>query len=135
MHACNARHLNDPVNEKPEKNFHLISKNDERVSHTKVSALPKSKHSVSEGHRELTSADSATEGSRPIDIAQKPKNLKAIRNESKGHHPKGKISGAVQSESFVSVSWHVPHDKKQGESQPGFNIDYSPPKTHPPSHN
>ena len=36
--------------------------------------------------------------------------------------------------SRVSVSWRVPH-KKRGEKQPGFNLDYSPPKTHPPSHN
>jgi hypothetical protein len=25
--------------------------------------------------------------------------------------------------------------KKRGERHPGFNLDYSPPKTHPPSHN
>lgn len=33
-----------------------------------------------------------------------------------------------------SVSWRVPQ-KKRVEKQPGFNLDYSPPKTHPPSHN
>lgn len=33
-----------------------------------------------------------------------------------------------------SMTWRVPH-KKRGEKQPGFNLDYSPPKTHPPSHN
>ena len=43
-------------------------------------------------------------------------------------------SAAVGSERLVSVSWRVPH-KKRGEKQPGFNLDYSPPKTHPPSHN
>lgn len=31
-------------------------------------------------------------------------------------------------------SWRVPH-KKSSEKNPGFNLDYSPPKTHPPSHN
>ncbi|MBA0853164.1 hypothetical protein Goshw_014243 [Gossypium schwendimanii] len=34
----------------------------------------------------------------------------------------------------VAVSWRVPH-KKHGEKNPGFNLDYSPPKTHPPHHN
>ncbi|KAF7844863.1 Transmembrane protein [Senna tora] len=33
------------------------------------------------------------------------------------------------------VSWRVPHHKKRGNKNPGFNLDYSPPKTHPPSHN
>ncbi|XP_051144324.1 root meristem growth factor 10 [Andrographis paniculata] len=32
------------------------------------------------------------------------------------------------------VSWQVPH-KKRGEQEPGFNLDYLPPKTHPPTHN
>lgn len=32
------------------------------------------------------------------------------------------------------LTWKVP-EKKMGEKQPGFNLDYSPPKTHPPSHN
>ncbi|OMP00643.1 hypothetical protein COLO4_12495 [Corchorus olitorius] len=52
---------------------------------------------------------------------------------------KGKGSGAVvvqtnTKKSVVSVSWRVPH-RKRGEKHPGFNLDYSPPKTHPPSHN
>ncbi|GMI99077.1 hypothetical protein HRI_003577000 [Hibiscus trionum] len=38
------------------------------------------------------------------------------------------------SKAVVSVSWRVPH-RKHGEKHPGFNLDYSPPKTHPPSHN
>ncbi|WCJ22911.1 Root meristem growth factor 10 [Euphorbia peplus] len=37
-------------------------------------------------------------------------------------------------ESFGSVPWRVPHNKPE-EKHPGFNLDYSPPKTHPPSHN
>lgn len=47
---------------------------------------------------------------------------------------KPKNSGAVEKESLVSVSWPVPQ-KNRGEKHPGFNLDYSPPKTHPPSHN
>lgn len=35
-----------------------------------------------------------------------------------------------------SVSWKVPQ-KKRGEEEPiaGFNLDYLPPRTHPPVHN
>lgn len=34
-----------------------------------------------------------------------------------------------------SVTWKLPK-KKQGEKQqPGFNLDYAPPKVHPPHHN
>ncbi|KAK8487299.1 hypothetical protein V6N13_093430 [Hibiscus sabdariffa] len=45
------------------------------------------------------------------------------------------ISGAIGTRKpVVSVSWRVPH-RKHGEKFPGFNLDYSPPKTHPPSHN
>lgn len=48
----------------------------------------------------------------------------------------GKVSvHGLQTKSHVSVSWRVPHKKKHSEKHPGFNLDYSPPKTHPPSHN
>lgn len=39
-----------------------------------------------------------------------------------------------ESEPVASVGWKVPHRKK-GEAEPGFNLDYLPPKTHPPVHN
>ncbi|KAK8631014.1 hypothetical protein V6N13_079781 [Hibiscus sabdariffa] len=41
--------------------------------------------------------------------------------------------GVVNHKSVVSVSWRVPHEKRGGK-HPGFNVDYSLPKTHPPSH-
>ncbi|CAM8937900.1 unnamed protein product [Rhodiola kirilowii] len=34
----------------------------------------------------------------------------------------------------TAVTYRVPHPKR-GEQQPGFNLDYSPPKVHPPHHN
>ncbi|KAK4755552.1 hypothetical protein SAY87_009309 [Trapa incisa] len=37
--------------------------------------------------------------------------------------------------SLVSVGWRVPHKKPTTEEHPGLTSDYSPPKTHPPSHN
>ncbi|XP_071697385.1 uncharacterized protein [Rutidosis leptorrhynchoides] len=33
------------------------------------------------------------------------------------------------------VTFRVPPKNKRIHQQPGFNLDYSPPKTHPPSHN
>ncbi|KAK5812654.1 hypothetical protein PVK06_028091 [Gossypium arboreum] len=52
----------------------------------------------------------------------KVKNQKTIVENEKKKNPS------------VAVSWRVPH-KKHGEKNPGFNLDYSPPKTHPPHHN
>ncbi|MBA0579111.1 hypothetical protein Gorai_021376 [Gossypium raimondii] len=36
--------------------------------------------------------------------------------------------------SILSISWRVPHENRGGK-HPGFNLDYSPSKAHPPSHN
>ena len=65
--------------------------------------------------------------------------IKEVRKtvpEERSKEEKIKGLDAVQTttKSVVSVSWRVPN-KKRGEKQPGFNLDYSPPKTHPPSHN
>ena len=65
--------------------------------------------------------------------SEKPKNRRSTNQRVLKE--KGKASsGALQTESLVSVSWRVPR-KKPSEKNPGFNLDYSPPKTHPPSHN
>lgn len=37
-------------------------------------------------------------------------------------------------DSNARKKWRVPH-RKRGDQEPGFNQDYSPPKTHPPVHN
>ena len=47
----------------------------------------------------------------------------------------GEVSdSAVQKGSAGSFSWSLPRPKNR-DKHPGFNLDYSPPKTHPPSHN
>ncbi|KAL8028310.1 hypothetical protein ABFX02_14G150600 [Erythranthe guttata] len=38
-------------------------------------------------------------------------------------------------ESSATKKWKIPHKKRPGRQEPGFNQDYSPPKTHPPVHN
>lgn len=69
---------------------------------------------------------------------RKLEETKAKASGSKSNkYQKGKLSpaAAVRTDQTVaSVSWSVPH-KKRGEKQPGFNLDYAPPKTHPPHHN
>lgn len=73
-----------------------------------------------------------------VDDSEKSKDIRRnhqrVLNKAMG---KGASSGALQAESLVSVSWRVPHHKKRSHEKhiPGFNLDYSPPKTHPPSHN
>ena len=75
--------------------------------------------------------DIIAESTTSNDDIQKPK--KTRRNQ-KTMKVAAKVSSSVQTESLVSVPWAVPH-KKRNEKNPGFNLDYSPPKTHPPSHN
>ncbi|KAK4269780.1 hypothetical protein QN277_022892 [Acacia crassicarpa] len=67
--------------------------------------------------------------------AEKPK-VTNIRTSNKRvlEVKKGKTGSLKFNESLVSVPWRVPREKK-GDKNPGFNLDYSPPKTHPPSHN
>ncbi|XP_059654256.1 root meristem growth factor 10 [Cornus florida] len=106
----------------PENNFYLSTKNDEKVSTVELSASSKVKASLS--NQESMPKESKVDG--------------ADYNKGLSSNPKDErveISRAVQThESLASVSWRMPH-KKHGEPQPGFNLDYSPPKTHPPVHN
>lgn len=63
---------------------------------------------------------------------QKLKEPKAKKKVKAGEN--AKKSGSAKKKTLVSVPWRVPHSKR-GDKHPGFNLDYSPPKTHPPSHN
>ncbi|XAR63200.1 hypothetical protein NMG60_11023057 [Bertholletia excelsa] len=109
----------------PEKKFLLPNnKNDEKASPARVSVEPRFKPSSS---NDLRVANGET--------TVKQSKVDKDDNQPKGDGEKFKASsGASQKESLFSVSWRVPH-KKRGEKQPGFSLDYSPPKTHPPVHN
>ncbi|GAA0152980.1 hypothetical protein LIER_43201 [Lithospermum erythrorhizon] len=52
----------------------------------------------------------------------------------KTHMGSSSSSTGSQRETLVSVPWKLPH-KKKGKRQPWIDLDYSPPKTHPPVHN
>ncbi|GAB4844337.1 hypothetical protein Ancab_037701 [Ancistrocladus abbreviatus] len=59
------------------------------------------------------------------------------REDDESEHQKidGEASSSTKSKfEAVRISWLVPH-KKRGVPQPGFNLDYAPPKEHPPEHN
>ncbi|XVF22749.1 hypothetical protein REPUB_Repub12eG0197700 [Reevesia pubescens] len=132
LHACSARRLGaiDHKN-KLEKKLHLSIKNGMKHGFRKNLVVVQAKSTSS---KELGSIKEETvEESHAVGETQKLEDAevksKTVENE------KEKTSRAVQTDkSVVSVSWPVPH-RKHGEKHPGFNLDYSPPKTHPPSHN
>ncbi|XVE74044.1 hypothetical protein DITRI_Ditri11bG0167400 [Diplodiscus trichospermus] len=137
LHACTARRLGavDHKN-KLEKKLNFSIKNDMKNVFKKNSVVVL--QATSSSSKELqysTKEESIEESDHADDSGQRLEdaaevNRKTVENE------KGKTSGAVHqtNKSVVSVSWRVPH-RKHGEKHPGFNLDYSPPKTHPPSHN
>ncbi|CAJ2655548.1 unnamed protein product [Trifolium pratense] len=118
LHACNARrHPSslDKMEKKPHFSLKIVEKN----------GFDSSLKKVNEGDNKMKT--------QIVDDSEKPKHRRNTNERMlKGV---GKISIGLQSKSQVSVSsWRVPH-KKHSEKHPGFNLDYSPPKTHPPSHN
>ncbi|XWS32363.1 hypothetical protein CRYUN_Cryun23aG0153100 [Craigia yunnanensis] len=133
LHACSARRLGAVDNKnKLEKKLHFSIKNDMKNGSKKNSVVvlraksssSKELRSIKEESIEESHADDGTKKLEDAEV-----NHKTVENE------KERTSGAVQTnKSVVSVSWRVPH-RKHGEKHPGFNLDYSPPKTHPPSHN
>lgn len=101
-----------------ESNINVISK-------VKQSSRENGLTAADRAYRKSTLSDVKTE---ELDAAEA---MKKIISDSKRkvvstHH--------AQDGSLVSVSWHLPR-KKPSEKHLGFNSDYSPPKTHPPSHN
>jgi len=103
---------------------------DEKMGSDKISALSKVQASLSKQNGVAKIEDVAEILSN--ESTQKRKETRT--SNEKTSKVEGKTPDAVQTESLVSVSWHVPH-KEHSEKNPGFNLDYSPPKTHPPSHN
>ncbi|KAF8413002.1 hypothetical protein HHK36_000974 [Tetracentron sinense] len=129
MHACNARHL--AVDKESSKHVKLSGK-----EVLKASVPPKVKPSSLEhlGTRRRVGGvnkESMINESWGSASTQKSIDSKGLLKEVKNY--KGRISGGVQIKSFVSVSLPAPHEKRR--ENPGFNLDYSPPKTDPPSHN
>ncbi|KAL6569356.1 hypothetical protein OROMI_013870 [Orobanche minor] len=56
-------------------------------------------------------------------------------HEAKRDSIKKSSDTSKDDESLSYVSWKVPHKKRGGEQETEFDLDYLPPRTHPPSHN
>ncbi|XP_020235897.1 uncharacterized protein LOC109815556 [Cajanus cajan] len=120
LHACCARHLS-PLNKKLEEKSRFSIKSDEK------NGFESSPKQLNEGNNNKTET-------RLVGDSEKPRNRRSY-NHRVHKAAIGKASGALK-KSLVTVSWHVPHNnKKPRQKHPGFDLDYSPPKTHPPHHN
>ncbi|XP_057458203.1 uncharacterized protein LOC130748965 [Lotus japonicus] len=118
LHACNARRIG-PLDKKMEKKHHFSTKSDEKIE---FDSSPK----------QLNDEGNGNVGARLVADSMKPKSRRSTHQIVL----KGKASGSLRTESLASVSWRVPHHKKHSQKQlVQFDVDYEPPKTHPPSHN
>ncbi|KAF9687708.1 hypothetical protein SADUNF_Sadunf02G0121100 [Salix dunnii] len=130
LHACNARPLAD-INNNPEKKFHIkTNQNDQKE--ISVTTVPTVESSSSKEFGEAKKDSIAK--TRLGDKAQKLKGSKAKQKLDSFDEIEKNPADTKKEYSLVSATWRVPQ-KKRGERHPGFNLDYSPPKTHPPSHN
>ncbi|KAK7339361.1 hypothetical protein VNO77_20022 [Canavalia gladiata] len=120
LHACSARLLST-LDKKLEKKPHFSIKDNEKNG---LDTIPKEIGGMNEGNNRM----------KTWLVPQKPRKRRSTNQ--KVLKAMIKNSGAIQTKSLAnsSVSWRVPH-KKPRKKDPGFNLDYSPPKTHPPSHN
>ncbi|KAL2234030.1 UNVERIFIED_CONTAM: hypothetical protein Sindi_1135200 [Sesamum indicum] len=124
--ACNGRSLGVVKDEKATaaKEFQLsVTKKNDKVESARVSIQP-----------------GEVKSSLP-DASKNAMRFEEIKTTSESNEPGKRIQakgeGTTQNDSSLAtdhVSWRVPH-KKRGEQEPGFNLDYLPPKTHPPVHN
>ncbi|XP_022870332.1 uncharacterized protein LOC111389632 [Olea europaea var. sylvestris] len=120
FHGCRARNFG-VFNKEPVEGYHLSSKDTEAQSLVRVSIQPDAKASEATKTERKNHDDNKMIPAKPFEAPSR----KSLR--------KVEVSGAVQTEPAVSVSWRLTH-KKQGEEEPVHNLDYLPPHTHP-SHN
>ncbi|XP_077242362.1 root meristem growth factor 10 [Tasmannia lanceolata] len=127
LHACNARHLG-AIHKVSIKDSEKMKFDKKLIQEKPVQLLPE--EFQKQNHQQINE-EGAINGRLGGSSLKKTKDMKALPKQIEA--TSGKFSGVVRIESLVTVSWRIPHDK-HGE-HPGFNLDYSPPKTHPPSHN
>ncbi|XP_010264248.1 PREDICTED: uncharacterized protein LOC104602315 [Nelumbo nucifera] len=130
--ACDARHLRGIVLLESRSQVRLSGKDLEKEGKLDKTSIPSTTklHLPEENQRPKQEAEN---GETRMDKCREGASTHEKSKGSDASLKKVKISGAVQTESLVSVPRRVPR-KKSGQ-YPGFNLDYSPPKTHPPSHN
>ncbi|KAI3681551.1 hypothetical protein L6452_36350 [Arctium lappa] len=137
-HECNGRRLRSiddhGKDDNPKLPTHSTIKgfeNDLLTVHTDLNLKTNVKRkgqtiTVHDDHHKQT--DCKSQNKKDITKDQKTKKVReelVHRHRHHHQHPK----------SLVTVTFRVPQKNKRVHQQPGFNLDYSPPKTHPPSHN
>ncbi|CAI9786018.1 unnamed protein product [Fraxinus pennsylvanica] len=125
FHGCRARSIG-VFNNEPVEVFLSSSKNNKASGLVRVSIQPDSKAS------EATKPESKNHEEKIDDDKMSPATSVVAPNRKSLQ--KVEVLDTVETEPAVSVSWRVPH-KKRGEEEPWFNLDYLPPKTHPPHNN
>ncbi|XP_073158884.1 uncharacterized protein [Henckelia pumila] len=134
FHACNARSLG-VVNKEPTQD-HFHSKRQEnnagKLNDTGV---------LSQHDKQYSSLPKVSEGAKKEYKSKDVIMVNSANSKDGGNKddPKAKgdqihVPDSGKNESLASVSWKVPN-KKREDPEPGFNLDYLPPKTHPPIHN
>ncbi|CAI9769369.1 unnamed protein product [Fraxinus pennsylvanica] len=117
FHGCYARSFG-VMNEEPTKRFLFSTKNDEKFNFNPT--------------RVSVGSDTKSSSTTPID--EKALKEKKVDEHNFKTSTKKRVIVPGDTETDQSASWRMPH-KKSGQKDPGFNLDYLPPKTHPPVHN
>ncbi|XP_010258975.1 PREDICTED: uncharacterized protein LOC104598549 [Nelumbo nucifera] len=140
LHACKARHLGVIHNDSAGQAHLSSSKEAEKARKNKtwVSSefKPYRSRELRAGQQNLTVGHGRNKADENGDVgsSQRPKDQKVLLNKVRGRRTrKTTTSGVAENSSLGSVSWRVPHEKQK--KHPGFDQDYAPPKTHPPTHN
>ncbi|KAL2251513.1 UNVERIFIED_CONTAM: hypothetical protein Sindi_2273600 [Sesamum indicum] len=102
-----------------------MQKNDEKLNPGSSSTKPDGKNPVRDAPGDIAMEVDKMNGG--YDHAAGKRHFKEKSDRVKG-------SEGGESESLSSVSRRVAH-RKSGGKEPGFNLDYLPPRTHPPVHN
>ncbi|XLR54854.1 hypothetical protein HN51_023019 [Arachis hypogaea] len=136
LHACNARHLSTLDKKKMEKKPHFSFKNNSGDDEKKVlGSNPKQVNEEGGNDNKRVKTNRLVSS----DSDENPNNRNRRRSTKNQRVLKAKGKGAIKTTNSLvsssSISWRVPHKKPSEKNNPGFNLDYSPPKTHPPSHN
>ncbi|KAI3495054.1 hypothetical protein L1887_37181 [Cichorium endivia] len=136
-HECTGRHLNSIDGFAMDDNAKLLShstikgfENDLVTVHDDVNLTitKKGKDQTSRVNNDYhKKTDCISQNKKDMNKDQKLKKVQEepVHRHHHQHHPK----------SHATVTFRVPPRNKRVHQQPGFNLDYSPPKTHPPSHN
>ncbi|GMH00607.1 hypothetical protein Nepgr_002446 [Nepenthes gracilis] len=118
------------IDKQPRKRTHLSIKDEEKGTLQTI-AVP-----LINANATMSNEDTPIRRNRDDhkDPNEKPKYIRPRLMESQ-HKSQGGLDLIMDGKvSGVKVRWRVPH-KKRSVPQPDFNLDYAPPKVHPPSHN